>query len=587
MPKGCGRCEAGRLAPMEVPAEWILPGEAGGGSLRERVLRGRGLVGERDRALFASPLPPLSLLREPASLPGADAAAAALDGWLKSGLRIAVYGDYDADGLCAAALVARLLRLFGATPRVFIPHRMDDGYGLHADALRQLKAEGIDAVITVDCGIRSFAEAEVAAEIGLRLVITDHHRVDRDASGAVRLPRSEAVAHPSLGGCPFESISGSVVAFKVASRLIRLRGGERPPEVLRRWAADVALPLAALGLVPDVMPLVDENRVFVAHALERLPNCALPGVQALMREAGVDLRRLDAKTISHTIGPRLNATGRLDAATDALRVLESDDAAEVRAAVRRIEKANDERKRRMEELVEIAEARARAEGLLDPSRVAVVMGDPSWHPGLLGLAAARLLDRVHKPVVLFGGDDDLLKASGRAPPGIDLHECMNACAALLAKFGGHAAAAGGSMQPANLAAFAQAFESAVRARMDGPVRPVAIRVDLSMPAHEAMKAIDELDALRPFGKDFPAPVILCPRLRVRSASTFGATGDHLKVQAETEGAIGTTGLLLWRQGRRVAEFRAGRRFEVVGSPKRGTNPRYGDDFEVRDLRFVD
>jgi single-stranded-DNA-specific exonuclease len=572
---------------MEVPAEWILPGEADGGSLRERVLRGRGLVGEREQALFASPLPPLSLLREPASLPGADAAAAALDAWLKAGLRVAVYGDYDADGLCAAALVARLLRLFGASPRVFIPHRMDDGYGLHADALRQLRADGVDAVVTVDCGIRSFAEAEVAAEIGLRLVITDHHRVDRDASGAVRVPRAEAVAHPSLGGCPFEAISGSVVAFKVASRLIRLRGGERPPDLLRRWAAEVALPLAALGLVPDVMPLVDENRVLVANAIERLPTCALPGVQALMREAGVDLRRLDARTISHTIGPRLNATGRLDAATDALRVLESDDAAEVRAAVRRIEAANDERKRRMDELVDLAEARAREEGLLDPARVAVVMGDPAWHPGLLGLAAARLLDRLHKPVVLFGGDDDLLKASGRAPPGIDLHECMNDCAALLAKFGGHAAAAGGSMQPRNLPAFTEAFERAVRARMQGPVRAAAIRVDLRMTAPEAMRAIDELESLRPFGKDFPPPVIHCPRLRVRSASTLGATGDHLKVQAETEGLLGTTGLLLWRHGARIGEFRAGRRFEVVGTPKRNTNPRYPDDFEVRGFRFTD
>jgi single-stranded-DNA-specific exonuclease len=572
---------------MAFPTEWILPGDGGEGSLRDRVLRGRGLVGERDQALFASPLPPLSLLREPASLPGADAVAATLDVWLREGLRIAVYGDYDADGLCAAALVARLLRQFGAHPSIFIPHRMDDGYGLHADALRQLRQQGIDAVITVDCGIRSFAEAEVAAEVGLRLAITDHHRVDRDESGAVRLPRAEAVAHPSLGGCPFEAISGSVVAFKVASRLIRLRGGERPPEILRRWAAEVALPLAALGLVPDVMPLLDENRVLVANALARLPNCPLPGVQALLRSADIDLRRLDAKAISHAIGPRLNAAGRLDAATDALCLLESDDVEAVRGAARRVEAANTERKRRMEELVEIAEAQAARDGLLEPTRATVVMGDPSWHPGLLGLAAARLLDRVNKPVLLFGGEDAMLKASGRAPPGIDLHECMNDCASLLAKFGGHAAAAGGSMDPANLPAFIEAFERAVAVRMQGPPRPHAIRVDLTLKAHEAMRAMDELDSLRPFGKDFPAPMIHCPALRVRSASTMGATGDHLKVQVQDEGSQRTTGMLLWRQGRRVGEFRAGRTLAVVGSPKRSTNPRFPDDFEVRDFRFAD
>jgi single-stranded-DNA-specific exonuclease len=572
---------------MVFRTEWILPGDGGEGSLRDRVLRGRGLVGERDRVLFASPLPALSLLREPASLPGADAVAGVLDAWLREGLRIAVYGDYDADGLCAAALIARLLRQFGAQPSIFIPHRMDDGYGLHADALRQLRQQGIDAVITVDCGIRSFAEAEVAAEVGLRLAITDHHRVDRDDSGAVRLPRAEAVAHPSLGGCPFESISGSVVAFKVASRLIRLRGGERPPEVLRRWAAEVALPLAAMGLVPDVMPLLDENRVFVANALARLPNCPMPGVQALLREADVDSRRLDARTISHAIGPRLNAAGRLDAATDALCLLESDDPAAVRAAARRVEAANTERKRRMEELVVIAEAQAERLGLLELSRASVVMGDPAWHPGLLGLAAARLLDRVNKPVILFGGDDALLKASGRAPPGIDLHECMNDCAALLAKFGGHAAAAGGSIDPENLPAFIESFERAVATRMQGPPRPHVIRVDLTLRAHEAMAAMEELDALRPFGKDFPAPVIHCPGLRVRSAATLGAGGDHLKVQVQDEGSQRTTGMLLWRQGSRIGEFRAGRSLEVVGSPKRSMNPRFPDDFEVRDFRFTD
>ena len=572
---------------MECRTEWILPGDGGEGSLRDRVLKGRGLVGERERALFATPLPALSLLREPASLPGADAVAAALDTWLREGLRIAVYGDYDADGLCAAALMARLLRQLGGQPSIFIPHRMDDGYGLHAEALRQLRQQGIDAVITVDCGIRSFEEAEVAHEVGLRLAITDHHRVDRDASGAVRTPRAEAVAHPALGGCPFESISGSVVAFKVASRLIRRRGGERPPEVLRRWAAEVALPLAALGLVPDVMPLLDENRVLVANALEWLPRCPIPGLQALMREARVDKRRLDAKTISHAIGPRLNAAGRLDAATDALTVLDSDDPSVAVAAARRIEVANEERKRRMEELVVIAQARAAEEGLLDPARPAIVMGDPSWHPGLLGLAAARLLDRAHKPVVLFGGEDDLLKASGRAPPGIDLHECMNDCASLLAKFGGHAAAAGGSIEPSRLPEFKEAFERAVAARMNGPAKPVSIRVDLALPLAVAMSSIDELESLRPFGKDFPAPVIHCPRLRIRSAAALGATGDHLKVQAHDEGSMRTAGLVLWRQGSRLGEFRPGRLIDVVGSPKRNSNPRYPDDFEVRDLRFTD
>ena len=412
--------------------QWIMPEGVQAASLRERILQRRGLTGERDQSLFASSLPSLSLLREPASLPGADAAAAALDDWLKQGLRIAIYGDYDADGLCAAAIMSRLLRLFDAAPRVFIPHRVDEGYGVHADALRQLQADGVQAVITVDCGIRSFKEAALAKELGLRMVITDHHRVECGADGAPVVPQAEAVAHPSLGGCPFEHISGSVVAFKVAKRLIRLRGGERPPERLRNWVVDIALPLAAMGLVPDVMPLLDENRVLVAHAVKRLPTCGIAGVQAILREARVGAGEVDARTLGFHIGPRLNASGRLDEATDALRVLDTDDAAEARAAARKLEAANNERKLRQDELVRATEAMVVQRGLDAAGRASIVMADPSWHPGLLGLAAARLVEKFNKPVMLFGGEDQWLKASGRAPVGIDLHACLDACAALLA-----------------------------------------------------------------------------------------------------------------------------------------------------------
>lgn len=567
--------------------QWIMPEGVQAASLRECILQRRGLTGERDQSLFASSLPPMSLLREPASLPGADAAAAALDDWLKQGLRIAIYGDYDADGLCAAAIMSRLLRLFDATPRVFIPHRVDEGYGVHADALRQLQAEGVQAVITVDCGIRSFKEAALAKELGLRMVITDHHRVERGADGAPVVPQADAVAHPSLGGCPFEHISGSVVAFKVAKRLIRRRGGDRPPERLRNWVVDIALPLAAMGLVPDVMPLLDENRVLVAQAVKRLPTCGIPGVQAILREARVGAGEVDARTLGFHIGPRLNASGRLDEATDALRVLDTDDAAEARSAARKLEAANNERKLRQDELVRATEALAVQRGLDDAGRASIVMADPSWHPGLLGLAAARLVEKFNKPVMLFGGEDQWLKASGRAPAGIDLHACLDACAALLVKYGGHAAAAGGSIEPANMPAFIEAFEQAVRAQMGQEPRLRTLQVDASMPIEQAMAAIDELRTLQPFGKDFPEPLIHCPGLRVHDASVLGADRTHLKVRVQSQGSLRNTELLLWRQADRIGDFRRSRMLEVVGSPKPSTNPRWDPSFEVKDFLFVD
>jgi len=572
---------------MSSQASWIFPQGGTEGSLREIILRHRGLTNERDQALFATHLPPLSLLNPPATLPGADAAAEALDDWIKQGLSIAIYGDYDADGICAAAIVSRLLGLFDAKSRVFIPHRIDEGYGLHAEALKQLQAEGVQAVITVDCGIRSFAEAEVAAQLGLRLIITDHHRVDRAEDGSVRLPKAQAVAHPSLGGCPFEMISGSVVAFKVAKRLVRLRGGERPPELLRNWVVDTAMPLAAIGLVADVMPLLDENRVLVANTVQRLATCGVLGVQAILREAGVDTRSIDARTISHQIAPRLNATGRLEAATDALLAMQTLDESQANTAAYRLETVNTLRKQRMNELIEITAAAAVAGGFDQPSCPAIVMADTSWHPGLIGLAAARLVDRFHKPVVLCGGDDLFLKISGRSPPSIDLHACMQDCTTLLAKFGGHAAAAGGSIDPANMPAFMTAFEQAVLLRMHGPVQPRPVHIDISMPIEQAMDSIEMIRSLRPFGKDFVEPVIHCSNLCVRDASVMGKGGVHLKIRVNTKGSACTTELMWWQQGARVAECRPGRMMQVVGGPKPPTNPRFPSTFVVLDLHFED
>ena len=572
---------------METGRRWLLPEDAGTGSLRERILRRRGIASPRDLQLFAGPSPALGLLHDPGTLPGADAAAEVLDRWMAEGRRIAVYGDYDADGLCAASLLSRALRLLGAEPRVFIPHRIDHGYGLNAEALESLRDEGVQAVVTVDCGIRSFAEADRAAELGLELVITDHHAPRRDAGGGIEVPRAAAVAHPSLGGCPFEPISGSVVALKVAKRLIRRRGGDRPPEPLLRWMVEIGVPLAALGLVPDVMPLVDENRVLVAQALPRLRRGALVGIPALMRAAGKDARDIDAGTLAFLIGPMLNAAGRLDDASLALRVLETDDPAEAAKASARLHELNLQRRQLAEALALEAEARVRATGMDAPARRSIVVGDASWHPGLIGLAAARLAERFHRPTMVFGGDDAVWKGSGRSVPGVDLDACLGACASLLERFGGHAAAAGGSVRPERFDAFAEAFEAAVRSRMPGEPQAEPLRIDATLPIEHALDAIPEIESLQPFGKGFPPPLLHCPGLRVRNASVMGQGGKHLKVQVQTEGTGRGGSLLMWGEGSMLPEFRPGRRLEAVGAPRVSANPRFAPDFQVRDLRFTD
>jgi single-stranded-DNA-specific exonuclease len=572
---------------MERRRDWLLPDPGITGSLRERILLRRGIASDRERELFAGPMPRLALLHDPGTLPGADAVAEVLDDWIRRGLRVAVYGDYDADGLTAASIVARVLRLFGAAPRVFIPHRIDDGYGLNAQALEELHRDGVQAVVTVDCGIRSFPEARRAAELGLQLVITDHHAPWRGAEGRVELPQAAAIAHPALGGCPFETISGSVVALKVARRLIRRRAGDRPPDALLRWVAEVGVSLAALGLVPDVMPLLDENRVLVAQAIPRLRSGAIPGVLAMMRAAGKQARDIDAGTLAFTLGPMLNAAGRLDDATLALQVLETDDPAEAERLAPRLHQLNMQRRERADALAAEAEARVRSAGLDAADRRSIAVGDAGWHPGLIGLAAARLAERFHRPTMVFGGDGEVWKGSGRSVPGVDLDACLADCAALLERFGGHAAAAGGSLRPERFGAFADAFEVAVKRRMPQEPRPEPLRVDASLPIEDALQSMDELESLQPFGKGFPLPLLHCPDLRVRNASVMGQGGKHLKVQVQTAGTGRGGSLLMWGEGGRLAEFRPGRGLEVVGAPRASGNPRFAPDFQVRDLRFVD
>lgn len=572
---------------MERRREWILPDPGAAGTLRERILGRRGVVRPRDRELFAGPMPRLALLHDPGTLPGVDQVAGTLDRWIREGLRVAVYGDYDADGLCATSIMARALRLFGAAPRVFIPHRIDDGYGLSTEAIETLHREGVQAVVTVDCGIRSFAEARRAAELGMPLAITDHHAPKKAADGGFELPEAVAIAHPSLGGCPFEAISGSVVAMKVAKRLVRLRTGDRPPDAMLRWMAEIGVSLAALGLVPDVMPLVDENRVLVAQALPRLRAGALPGIPALMRAAGKDPRDIDAGTLAFTLGPMLNAAGRLDDPNLALRVLETDDAAEAATLAPRLHQLNLQRRERADALAAEAEARVRASGLDAADRRSIAVGDAAWHPGLIGLVAARLVERFHRPTMVFGGDGDAWKGSGRSVPGVDLDACLGDCAATLERFGGHAAAAGGSVRPERFAAFADAFEVAVKLRMPGEPGPEPLRIDVSLAIEEALQSIDELESLQPFGKGFPPPLLHCPRLRVRNAAVMGQGGKHLKVQVNTEGTGRGGSLLMWGEGGRLTEFRPGRALEVVGAPRPSNNPRFTPDFQVRDLRFTD
>ena len=576
---------------VEFPKyEWHSRATARDSSIgfRERVIRGRGLGGERNAQLFATNQPPLALMHDPGSLKGADDVARVLDRWITQGKRIAVYGDYDADGICATAILIRLFRQLNVQPApiAYIPHRVIEGYGLHNEALDELRARDIEAVITVDCGGSSVEEAQHARALGIEMAITDHHRLRYDDQGNVQLPPCEAIAHPDLGDTPFRAICAAMVALKVAKRLIRIRTGDTPPQLLRQWIVNEALPLAAVATVADVMPMIDENRVVVASGLAVLKNTNVMGLRCLIPSAALGGAQLEASVIGFQIAPRLNAAGRLEHATQALDLLLSDNPADCKNMAAKLNELNNVRKQDTEAMVAVARDKAVAASLHSADRCSIAMADKSWNPGILGLAAGRLSEEFARPVMLFGASDSGWKGSGRAPNGFDLHECLTNCSQYFTNFGGHAAAAGGSMNFDQFDLFAPQFEKFSKIQMCDGVQKPALEIDaeLSYGVSKDKKTMASIQSLGPFGQGFSDPNILMCNLQVLRTDILAGTGLKLLVQDDA-GAKGE--LILWRNAQHRNLFTPGRRFDAVGCPKSSSNPRFPPSVHVKDVRFHD
>jgi len=413
----------------------------------------------------------------------------------------------------ATAILYSCLKLLGAEVEFHVPHRLEDGYGLNSETLRRLAANGVQAVVTVDCGVASIAEAEEAHRLGLELVITDHHEPK------ATLPRAAAIVHPRLPGpdgatYPCGHLSGSGVAFKLAWALCKKSCGSAkvtPP--LREFLLDSLL-LAALGTVADVVPLFDENRIFVRHGLQRLRARPSLGLQALLKTAKLEAKiNLGAVDIGYALAPRLNAAGRLGTARLAVELLITPSSQRADTLADFLERQNHER-----QLIErkiMQEAREQAE--LEGDAPAFVLASQSWHPGLLGIVASRLVDQFARPVLMIALRDDQPHAqgSGRSVPGFRLHEALQECTDHLVSHGGHATAAGFRLLREAIADFRTSFYS-VASRELGP-EPVAHRlvIDAEVPlatlTHGLLTALEQLE---PYGSGNPQPLFLADRLRV-------------------------------------------------------------------------
>lgn len=514
-----------------------------------QLLLNRGLHDpEAARHFLASPF---RGLREPDLLPGAAEAADRLHAAVRDGRRICVYGDYDVDGLTGMAILGEGLKLLGATVDYYVPHRLDEGYGLNEDALRQIAEGGASLVVTVDCGIASVAEADEARRLGLELIVTDHHEPK------ARLPRADALVHPRLPGTayPFGDLSGSGVAFKVAWALFqRASGSTRVTPRFREYLHD-SVALAALGMIADVVPLRDENRIFVRHGLARLPGTSSVGLKALIEASGLNARPdLRASDVSFTLAPRLNAAGRLGCARLVVELLTTTSAPRAAELARFLDGQNQQRQQ-IERRI-LAQVREQLQAYDGDRTTALVLADRDWHPGVIGIVAGRLAETYARPVLLVavGKDGTVGLGSGRSVPGFPLHEALSACGDGLLSHGGHAAAAGFRIPFDLIDSFRERFCAyAAEHFRAGPPAPRLV-LDAEVPLSVlTFSLVESLNQLEPYGAGNPRPLFLAGQLQVvGEPRRIGGGERHLSFRVRQEGT--TLRAIAFNHGERVEEL---------------------------------
>jgi single-stranded-DNA-specific exonuclease len=469
----------------------------------------------------------LRQLPDPFLLKGMETAVQRLQQALDTDELIVVHGDYDVDGISATALLVSVLRQFGGRADFHIPLRMEDGYGLSSSALATAAAAGAAVVVSVDCGVSAFEEAAVARQLGLDLIITDHHQ-PKDL-----LPVCTALINPHQPDCDFpdNSLSGVGVAFFLAAGLRkRLREcgyfAKRPEPDLR-----LILDLVALGTIADLVPLTGVNRILVRAGLERIQLTGRPGLQALKQVA--DVQQVSCGSVGFRLAPRLNAAGRLEDARLAVELLLTDDLLFARKTAAELDSFNQQRQALEQQIFAEAVARVETLGSLT-ERYSLVLADAGWHQGVIGIVASRMVEKFHRPVVMIALDDATGKGSARSIRGFHLFQGLQDCSGQLTAFGGHEYAAGLSLAAENLQAFGNAFEAAARAQIEPADLLRTLVYDQELLLEEVSEPFGiELEKLAPFGAGNPEPVFLASGLLAQQLQPVGR--DHLRFQCRQGG----------------------------------------------------
>lgn len=456
------------------------------------------------------------LANDPLLLPDIDKAVARINRALLGGELIAVFGDFDADGITAAAVLVQGIGQLGGNVISYIPHRLNEGHGLNDAALEHLRLEGASLVITVDCGITGASEVERGRDLGLDIVVTDHH-VPSDT-----IPDAVAVVDPKLPDSefPFPELAGVGVAVKLLQALFR--AANRGAEV------DEFLDLVALGTVADMVPLTGENRYLVKRGLEVLNQSRRVGLQELMLSAGLEMGKLDAQDISFSLGPRLNASGRLGHGVTSYELLMTSSREKARELAAMLEAGNAERRRLTTEAFENAREKLAGE---DGELPLLVVGDSGYQPGVVGVVAGRLVEEFYRPAVVIHFEEGTARGSARSIPDFDIIAALTECRDLLTRFGGHSQAAGFIMPGSDVDKLRERLQKiAARELADVDLRP-ALSVDTVIPLSALRgQTYKMIGRLEPYGQANQIPCFLSKKVQVVSSRAVGADGDHLKLK---------------------------------------------------------
>ncbi len=445
---------------------------------------------------------------------------------MEAGGLIAVYGDYDADGVTSTALMTQALQALGANVEPYIPNRFDEGYGLNKQAIADLAQKGAALIVTVDCGIRSAEEVAYGNSLGLKFIITDHHQVPGDDNGYDVTPPAVAVVNPRQTACayPFKDLAGVGVAWKLVQAL-----KIAAPEKANRpgLQAENLLDLVAIGTVADMVPLTGENRALVKQGLRYINQPRRMGLKALIEQAQLKMGRITAGTIGFTLGPRLNAAGRLTHALSAYQLLSTTDPAEAQKLAAELHRINVERQQMTRQFVNSARAQIMQGDSLGPL---YLITDPEFNEGVVGLVASRLTEQFYRPILVARRGETSTKGSGRSIPEFDITRALDQCADLLVKYGGHAAAAGFTILNENLNAFRERLIAIASETFDSALLKKTLTVDAEINLRGVTRQlVDDIQNLRPFGYGNPTPRFVTKNLEVRFHKLVGKDKNHLKL----------------------------------------------------------